>query len=157
MFAAWTMGGGGPRCASTHRDKTQQPLSTAHGRRLFWCGLVTVGWLAVAAQPAPRHPAEGRSHSPCSKYRLTSSMMALITSPLSQHNRHHAMPQKEGADPDLNTLPLVAFTAKVRCPWYCLTAPRRLHRKGAACRCLCHCPASLPLRRLAPALSPPSP
>eukprot|EP01050_Picozoa_sp_SAG11_P021749 SAG11_NODE_3938_length_2142_cov_1.162017_2_plen_436_part_00 len=31
----------------------------------------------------------------------------------SQHNRHHAMPQKEGADPDLNTLPLVAFTTKV--------------------------------------------
>jgi len=30
-----------------------------------------------------------------------------------QHNKHHAMPQKHGADPDLNTLPLVAFTEKV--------------------------------------------
>ena len=31
----------------------------------------------------------------------------------SQHNRHHAMPQKLGHDVDLNTLPLVAFTSKV--------------------------------------------
>ena len=31
----------------------------------------------------------------------------------SQHNRHHAMPQKVGHDVDLNTLPLVAFTTKV--------------------------------------------
>lgn len=31
----------------------------------------------------------------------------------SQHNKHHSMPQKEGFDPDLNTLPLVAFTEKV--------------------------------------------
>jgi len=30
-----------------------------------------------------------------------------------QHNKHHSMPQKEGFDPDLNTLPLVAFTEKV--------------------------------------------
>ena len=30
-----------------------------------------------------------------------------------QHNKHHSMPQKHGADPDLNTLPLVAFTEKV--------------------------------------------
>lgn len=30
-----------------------------------------------------------------------------------QHNKHHSMPQKQGADPDLNTLPLVAFTEKV--------------------------------------------
>lgn len=31
-----------------------------------------------------------------------------------QHNKHHAMPQKLGHDVDLNTLPLVAFTEKVR-------------------------------------------
>ncbi len=31
----------------------------------------------------------------------------------SQHNKHHSMPQKEGHDVDLNTLPLVAFTSKV--------------------------------------------
>ena len=31
-----------------------------------------------------------------------------------QHNKHHAMPQKIGHDVDLNTLPLVAFTEKVR-------------------------------------------
>lgn len=31
----------------------------------------------------------------------------------SQHNRHHAMPQKLDHDVDLNTLPLVAFTSKV--------------------------------------------
>lgn len=31
----------------------------------------------------------------------------------SQHNRHHAMPQKLGHDVDLITLPLVAFTNKV--------------------------------------------
>ena len=31
----------------------------------------------------------------------------------SQHNKHHAMPQKLGHDVDLNTLPLVAFTEKV--------------------------------------------
>jgi fatty acid desaturase len=31
----------------------------------------------------------------------------------SQHNRHHAMPQKLGHDVDLNTLPLVAFSSKV--------------------------------------------
>jgi len=31
-----------------------------------------------------------------------------------QHNKHHSMPQKLGADVDLNTLPLVAFTEKVR-------------------------------------------
>ncbi|KAJ1432811.1 fatty acid desaturase-domain-containing protein [Ochromonadaceae sp. CCMP2298] len=31
----------------------------------------------------------------------------------SQHNKHHAMPQKIGHDVDLNTLPLVAFTEKV--------------------------------------------
>ena len=31
----------------------------------------------------------------------------------SQHNRHHAMPQKLGHDVDLDTLPLVAFTSKV--------------------------------------------
>jgi fatty acid desaturase len=31
----------------------------------------------------------------------------------SQHNKHHAMPQKLGYDVDLNTLPLVAFTSKV--------------------------------------------
>lgn len=31
----------------------------------------------------------------------------------SQHNRHHAMPQKLDHDVDLNTLPLVAFTTKV--------------------------------------------
>jgi fatty acid desaturase len=30
-----------------------------------------------------------------------------------QHNKHHSMPQKIGADVDLNTLPLVAFTNKV--------------------------------------------
>ena len=30
-----------------------------------------------------------------------------------QHNKHHSMPQKHGADPDLDTLPLVAFTEKV--------------------------------------------
>lgn len=30
-----------------------------------------------------------------------------------QHNKHHSMPQKHGADPDLDTLPLVAFTKKV--------------------------------------------
>ena len=30
-----------------------------------------------------------------------------------QHNKHHAMPQKLGADVDLDTLPLVAFTEKV--------------------------------------------
>lgn len=30
-----------------------------------------------------------------------------------QHNKHHSMPQKLGADVDLNTLPLVAFTNKV--------------------------------------------
>ena len=30
------------------------------------------------------------------------------------HNKHHAMPQKVGHDTDLNTLPLVAFTGKVR-------------------------------------------
>jgi acyl-CoA 6-desaturase (Delta-6 desaturase) len=31
-----------------------------------------------------------------------------------QHNKHHSMPQKLGHDVDLNTLPLVAFTEKVR-------------------------------------------
>lgn len=31
----------------------------------------------------------------------------------SQHNKHHSMPQKLSADPDLATLPLVAFSAKV--------------------------------------------
>jgi fatty acid desaturase 2 (delta-6 desaturase) len=31
----------------------------------------------------------------------------------SNHNKHHAMPQKLGHDVDLNTLPLVAFTEKV--------------------------------------------
>ena len=31
----------------------------------------------------------------------------------SQHNKHHAMPQKIGHDVDLNTLPLVAFTDRV--------------------------------------------
>lgn len=31
----------------------------------------------------------------------------------SQHNKHHAMPQKLGHDVDLNTLPLVAFTEKI--------------------------------------------
>ena len=31
----------------------------------------------------------------------------------SQHNRHHAMPQKIGHDVDLDTLPLVAFTSKI--------------------------------------------
>jgi acyl-CoA 6-desaturase (Delta-6 desaturase) len=31
----------------------------------------------------------------------------------SQHNKHHSMPQKLFADPDLATLPLVAFFAKV--------------------------------------------
>jgi fatty acid desaturase len=31
----------------------------------------------------------------------------------SQHNRHHAMPQKLDHDVDLNTLPLVAFTSRV--------------------------------------------
>lgn len=31
----------------------------------------------------------------------------------SQHNRHHAMPQKLGYDVDLQTLPLVCFTEKV--------------------------------------------
>ena len=30
-----------------------------------------------------------------------------------QHNKHHSMPQKHGADPDLDTMPLVAFTQKV--------------------------------------------
>jgi len=29
----------------------------------------------------------------------------------SQHNRHHAMPQKLGSDPDLDTLPLVLFSS----------------------------------------------
>lgn len=31
----------------------------------------------------------------------------------SQHNKHHSMPQKLSADPDLATLPLVAFSSKV--------------------------------------------
>ena len=31
----------------------------------------------------------------------------------SQHNKHHSMPQKLSADPDLNTLPLVAFSSRV--------------------------------------------
>ena len=30
-----------------------------------------------------------------------------------QHNKHHSMPQKQGVDPDLNTLPLIAFNKQI--------------------------------------------
>ena len=72
--------------------------------------------------PSPRCPGLGEDSMP----RCVGSASVSVWSPRGKTHagvppllpppprvRHHAMPQKEGSDPDLNTLPLVAFTARI--------------------------------------------